>query len=327
MQKLQHTLKFCFAFVASSIVATAAPAADEYPSLPVSILVPFAPGGPSDASARIVARALADELGSPFVVENVPGAGAVIGTNKIANAKADGYSLLWGTGSALAMAPHLNPAVKYDPIKSFAPVSQVTAAPFVLVVRPSLGVKSLDELIKLAQAKPGQLNYGSTGVGGSAHMISELFDATVNIRAVHVAYKGGAPMMAALAGGEIDFAFDTPTTVAPLVKADRVVPLAVTSLQRWPGLPEVKTLDELGLSGFDATAWFGLLAPQGTPADRVLLLSNKIAEAIKKPEIARALQAAGFFVQPSSPEAFEKKIASENKKWGDIVKSANISIK
>lgn len=315
-----------YALAATVLSSTVAEAAD-YPSETVSITVPFAPGGPTDVSARIVAKALTEELGSPFIVENVPGAGSVIGTNKIARAKPDGYSLLWATGSALAMAPHLNPAVKYDPVKSFEPVSLVSAAPFVLVVRPSLGVKSLDELVKFAQANPGKLNYGSTGVGGSAHMITEYFKATVKISAVHVAFKGGAPMMAALAGGEIDFAFDTPTTVAPLVAANRVLPLAVTSLERWPGLPDVKTLDELGVTGFDATAWFGLLAPQGTPADRVLLLNRKIAEALKKPEIRQSLQTAGFFVQPTSPEGFAKKIAAEHRRWGDIVKSANITIK
>lgn len=300
--------------------------AEDYPARPVSIVVPFAPGGPSDVSARVVAKALSEEFGSQFVVENLPGAGAVVGTTKVANAKPDGYSLLWGTSSALAMAPNLNPNITYDPVKSFAPIAQVTAAPFVLITKPSLGVKTVSELVKLARTKPEKLNYGSTGAGGSAHMITELFKATARIDAVHVPYKGGAPMINAVLGGEVDFAFDTPTTVAPLIEADRVVPLAVTSMERWPGLPDVKTLSELGFSDFDATAWFGLLAPKGTPSDRVELLSGKVAEAMKKDEVVASLRAAGFFVRPSSPEGFARKIAQEGERWGDIARTANIKI-
>ncbi|MBV7485465.1 tripartite tricarboxylate transporter substrate binding protein [Bordetella sp. BOR01] len=297
-----------------------------YPAKPVTIVVPFAAGGPTDTSARVVAEALAKRLGTPVVVENVPGAGSVVGTTKVANAAPDGYTLLWGTASSLAIAPHFNQAVKYDPNTSFAPISEITAAPFVLAVTSKSKISTLDDLVSQAKAAPEKLNYGSTGAGGSAHMISELFNSQAGIRTVHIPYNGGAPMMHALLAGDVDFIFDTPTTIVPMVQGQRVVPLAVTSLERWPALPQVKTLDELGLQGFDATTWFGLLAPRGTPDERIRILNEKIVETLQDSSVARTLQEAGFFVHSSTPQAFAKKIRDEGERWGDIIRTANIRI-
>jgi len=311
--------------LACAAIASTASAAG-FPEKPITIVVPFAAGGPTDTSARVMAEALAKRVGTPIVIENVPGAGSVVGTTKVANATPDGYTLLWGTASSLAIAPHFNQAVKYDPNTSFAPISQITAAPFVLAVTPKLGVATLDELIAKAKAEPDKLNYGSTGAGGSAHMISELFNSQAGIRTVHIPYSGGAPMMHALLAGDVNFIFDTPTTIVPMVESKRVVPLAVTSLQRWPALPQVKTLDELGLRGFDATTWFGLLAPRGTPPERVDFLNQKIVETLQDKSVAGALENAGFFVQSSTPQAFAQKIRDEGKRWGDTIRTANIQI-
>jgi len=311
--------------LACAAIASTAGAAG-FPEKPITIVVPFAAGGPTDTSARVMAEALAKRVGTPIVIENVPGAGSVVGTTKVANAQPDGYTLLWGTASSLAIAPHFNQAVKYDPNTSFAPISQITAAPFVLAVTPKLGVATLDELIAKAKAEPDKLNYGSTGAGGSAHMISELFNSQAGIRTVHIPYSGGAPMMHALLAGDVNFIFDTPTTIVPMVESKRVVPLAVTSLERWPALPQVKTLDELGLRGFDATTWFGLLAPRGTPPERVDFLNQKIVETLQDKSVASALENAGFFVHSSTPQAFAQKIRDEGKRWGDTIRTANIQI-
>ncbi|MGV3653085.1 MAG: Bug family tripartite tricarboxylate transporter substrate binding protein [Noviherbaspirillum sp.] len=295
-----------------------------FPSKPVTIVVPFAPGGPTDTSARVVVTALAQKTGKTFIVENAPGAGSIIGTAKVAGAEPDGHTLLWGSASALAIAPHLNSNVRYDPNTSFAPITQVAAAPFVLMVNPALNVKSVEELIRLAKSKPGELNYGSTGVGSTAQLVAELFNTTAGIKASHVPYKGGAPMIAALLANEVHFAFDTPTTVVPMVKDNRLVPLAVTSTERWQALPQVKTMDELGFKGFDATTWFGLLAPRGTPAARVKWLNENVALTLKDPQIQQSLGNSGFIVVPSSPQEFAEKIETEGSKWKQTIKAANI---
>jgi len=300
--------------------------AQTYPEKPISIVVPFAPGGPTDTSARVVANALAKKTGKSFIVENYPGAGSIIGSAHVATAEPDGYTLLWGTASGLAIAPHINHFVRYDPNKSFAPVAQVAAAPFILAVRPDLKIQSVQKLIELGKKRPGKLNYGSTGIGGSAHMVAALFGATTGITATHIPYKGGAQMVQGMLSGDVDYLFDTPTTIVPMAKEQKLVPLAVTSRKRWPGLPEVKTMEELGVANFEATTWFGMLAPAGTPKDRIDWLNKNVLEVLKEPAVERALANSGFFVEPSSPEQFKKKIADENIKWAQLIKSANIKV-
>jgi len=318
----------CGLLAGLAIVYGNARAADNaYPgNKPITIVVPFAAGGPTDTSARLLADALSREMGNPFVVENVPGAGSVVGTTRVANASPDGYTLLWGTASSLAIAPKLNKNIRYDPVASFAPISQVTAAPFVLVVAPKLEVGTLGDFVKLAKAQPGKLNFGSTGTGGSGHMVAELFNTSADIDTVHVPYNGGAPMMHALLAGDVDYIFDTPTTIVPMVQDKRVVALGVTSKEPWEALPGVEPLDRQGYAGFDATTWFGVLAPRGTPPERVALLNKHIVAVLDKPGLRQALQKAGFFVESSSPEAFAEKIVSEGEKWAQTIDAANISI-
>jgi tripartite-type tricarboxylate transporter receptor subunit TctC len=300
--------------------------AEDYPSRPVTIVVPFAAGGPTDTSARIVAQALTKSSGNSFIVQNVPGAGAVIGATKVAQSEPDGYTVLWGSGSSLAMTPHVNDNVKYDPVKSFTPIGQVVAQPFVLVVKPGLAVKTIGELVEKIKAQPGKFNFASAGTGSSTHLVAELFSAASGTKATHVPYKGGAPAINAVVGGEVDYFFDTPTTVVPLAKAGRVDALATTSTKRWPALPEVPTMQESGFAGFDATTWFGMVAPRGLPADRVAYLSKHLLAVLEEPEVISSLEAGGFLVEPSKPEPFARKIASEFERWGKIVREANIKL-
>ena len=319
--------RFAAALAAAPLVA--APRlgrAEAFPAKPVKIIVPFAPGGPTDTSARIVGEALARELGVAVVVDNVPGAGAAIGTLKVATSTPDGYTLLWGTPSSLTVAPSVRNDLKYEALTSFAPISLVASAPFVLVVKQGLGVADLAGLIELAKSRPGQLNYGSTGIAGSAHMLTELFLRTAGIQAVHIPYGGGAPMVGALRQGALDFLFDTPTTVAPLVQAGAGLPLAVTSATRWPELPQVKSLAELGMKGFDVSTWFGLLAPAGTPSDVLRTLSDKVMAASRTDAVRKALQAAGFIAVGSSPGEFVERIRVEGRRWAEVAQAANIKV-
>lgn len=326
MRNISRRHLLAAASLASTGFALPSARAQGFPSKPVKIVVPFAPGGPTDTSARIVARALAKELDSSVVIENMPGAGGRIGTVHVAESVPDGYTLLWGTASALTVAPSLYHDLKYDPNSSFVPISLVVSAPFVLVARPSLDVKDLAGLIELAKAHPGKLNYGSTGIGGSAHLITELFLRAAGIKASHIPYSGGAPMATALRRGEIDFLFDTPTTVAPLLQNNGGIALAVTSLTRWPDLPNVKTLDELGLKGFDATTWFGLLAPKRTPDSVVKIFGDKVAAALKDEGMRKALRSAGFFEVGSTSAEFAARIRTDGSKWAEVVKAANIKV-
>lgn len=299
---------------------------ETYPDKPVTIIVPFAVGGPTDTSARLVAGALAKKLNANLVVENMPGAGARIGTTRVAQSKPDGYTLLWGTSSSLAIAPRLYTDIKYDPIKSFEPISMVATGPFILAVRPSLGVKSVKELVAMAKAQPKKLNFASTGQGGSTHLTAELFEATAGISAVHVPYSGGAPAMNALLAGDVDFLFDTPTTIVPTAKSGRILALAVTSQRRWRGLPDIPTFEELGYKNFDASTWFGLLAPAGTPKEIIKLLNHATALVLQDPKITSALESAGFAVKSSTEDEFAKRIVSDGDKWGDLIKSAHIKV-
>ncbi len=323
-RKLLDVLLASFATASLAWLSSAANA-NTYPSKPITVIVPFAAGGPTDASARAVASALAQEMGKSFVVENVPGAGGSIGTARAAAASPDGYTLLWGTGSGLSILPNLKP-LSYDARKSFAPISMVLSAPFVFAASPRLEIKTIEEFIALGKSRPMELNYSSSGTGGTAHMIGELFNMKAGIEAVHVPYNGGAPMMHALLAGDVDYAFDTPTSIVPLAEDKRIIPLAVTSLKRWPALPDVRTLDEIGYKDFDATTWFGLLAPANTPADRIELISKSVQKVLANPETRGKLEKSGFFVDGTTPAEFAKKIDEDTKLWAELIQNAKIKI-
>lgn len=309
-----------------AMLAVAAISAASVHAQVTTIVVPFATGGPTDTSARIVAAALTRQTSTTFVVENVPGAGATIGATKVAQAKPDGLTLLWGSGSSLAMTPHLYSSLKYDPIKSFAPVGLVVAQPFILVVKPTRGIKSVEDLVALAKASPGKLNFSSTGQGASSHLVAELLKSAAGVSATHIPYNGGAPAVNALLAGDVDFLFDTPTTTVPLVKSGKLAAMAVTSKKRWESLGDVPTMEESGFPNFDATTWFGLVAPAGTPPERVAFLSKNLLAVLKEPQVANALRSAGFSVEPSTPDEFAKKLSTEVARWGAIIKTAGIKL-
>lgn len=326
MATISRRQLLCAASLATLTWAPGKAMVQTYPSKPVKIIVPFAPGGPTDTSARIMAQALGAAMSASFNVENVPGAGGVIGTTRVAGAEPDGYTFLWGTPSSLTIAPAVRTDLRYDPNTSFAPVSLVVSAPFVLVVRPALGVSDVAGLVAYAKANPGKLNYGSTGLAGSAHMITELFLRTMGIEATHIPFQGGAPMVMALRQGSIDLLFDTPTTVVPLIQGNAGTPLAVTSAARARELPNVVTLQEAGLRDFDVVTWFGMLAPQGSPPRIVNLLSERIAGALRNESLRSRLMGAGLTPVGSSPAEFSARIRSEGQRWAEVARAAGIKV-
>jgi tripartite-type tricarboxylate transporter receptor subunit TctC len=305
----------------------AAPAhAQAYPTRPVSIVVPYAPGGPTDATARIVAQSLQKQSGGIFIVENTPGAGTTIGAAKVAKAAPDGYTLLWGGLSSHAMAPHLYQRLSFDPHKSFEPISMVASSPYVLVVNVNSPIRTVAELIGKAKAAPGKMNYASPGEGSSPHLTTELFLSESKIEAQHIPYKGGSPAMAALLSGEVDFVIDTLTVPMPMIKSGRVRALAVSTAKRIPEMPDVPTLQESGLAGFEAATWFAMFAPKGTPSDVTTALNKMVNAALKDPAVVSRMAQAGLHPMPSTPDQLSEMVTSENAKWGKIIKAKNIRL-
>jgi tripartite-type tricarboxylate transporter receptor subunit TctC len=313
------------ALILHAFIAASAFAAD-YPARLVTIVVPYAPGGATDSSARLVAQALQKQSGGTFVVENVPGAGTTIGTAKVARSTPDGYTLLWGGLSSNAMAPHLYSKLTYDGSKSFEPVSMIATQPYVLIVGANSPIRTLADLVAKAKAEPGKLNFASPGEGSSPHLTTELFLKATKISAQHVPYKGAALAMTALIGGEVDFLVDTPTAPIPMIKSGRVRPLAVTSAKRLPELPDVPTMQESGLAGFEAYTWFGLFAPRGTPADVVASLNRMVNAVLKDPAVAARMSQSSFNVAPSTAAQLADTVRSESDKWGRIIKEKNIRL-
>lgn len=298
--------------------------ADAYPVKTVRIIVPFPPGGPVDTLARIVGQQLSPELGQQMIVDNRPGANGIIGTDLAGKAAADGYTLLMGNLGPIAINVSLYRKLPYDPVKSFTPVAMVAVAPQILVAHPSLPVHSVQDLVRLAKAKPGQLVYGSPGTGSGAHLSMEMFKTMTGVDILHVPYKGATPALADLLGGQTSLVLSSIVPVQPFVKTGQLTGLAVTSRTRAPALPAVPTMAESGLPGFEAMGWFGVLAPAGTPRAIVLKLNNEIGKALQKPEIKAQL--AGFDSEPGSgtPEEFAAFIKSEIGKWGKVIHDAGI---
>jgi tripartite-type tricarboxylate transporter receptor subunit TctC len=313
------------AFTVQAVAAAPAFAAD-YPTRSVSIVVPYAPGGPTDATARFVAQSLQKQSGGTFIIENTPGAGTTIGTAKVAKAAPDGYTLLWGGLSSHAMAPHLYQRLTFDPHTSFEPISMVASSPYVLVVNVNSPIRTAAELIGKAKAAPGKLNYASPGEGSSPHLTTELFLSESKIEAQHIPYKGGSPAMAALLSGEVDFVIDTLTVPMPMIKSGRIRPLAVSTAKRLPEMPDVPTMQEIGLTGFEAATWFAMFAPKGTSQDVVNALNKMVNVALNDPAIVSKMSQAGLNATPSTPAQLSQTVKSENAKWGKIIKAKNIRL-
>jgi tripartite-type tricarboxylate transporter receptor subunit TctC len=319
------------ACAALTICACAAPtarsaqadAAQGYPSRPIRMIAPSSSGGPVDVITRIVSQGLGDLLGQQFVVDNRAGAAGMIGTETVANATPDGYTLLFGFSGPLVIVPHLGGKVPYDTLKDLAPVTLAAQAPYVLVVHPSVPANNVKELIALAKARPGKLNFGSGGVGTGIHLAGELLKLSAGIDIVHVPYKGAGPAQTALLAHEVDMLFNGVAPALPHIKAGRLKALAVGGSRRSPVLPDTPTVAESGLD-FNATGWYGILAPRATPRAIVTRLQAAAAKAINTPSIKDQLARQSFEGVGSSPEEFAKLIREEWVKWERVIKAAGI---
>ncbi len=307
-------------------VAAASVLAQGYPDKPLKLVVPFPPGGPTDIVGRLVAQKLAEGIGQPVVVENRPGAGGTVGSTAVARAPADGYTLLYGSTSTLAIAPSLYRDLAYDPRTAFAPISLVSRGPIIAAVNAQLPAKTLKDFIALAKSSPGRINYGSAGSGTPPHLAAELFKTVAGVDLVHVPYKGGGPAVSDLAGGQVQVIFEGLPTLLPHIKSGKVRALAITGAKRDPALPEVPTFAEAGLPGYDANFWNGLVAPAGTPAEVIARLNSVLVQALATPEVHAALVRLGLEAAGTTPQQFGDFIAAEIDKWARVVKASGAKI-
>lgn len=296
-----------------------------YPERPVRLLVGFAPGGGTDTTARVIAQRLAATFGQPVVIDNRPGAAGNIAASIVAKSTADGYTLLMGTIAALAINPTLYGNLPFDPVRDFAPITQTVNSTNVLVVHPDVSANNVKELIALAKASPGKISYGSSGIGGAGHLAGELFATLGGVTMVHVPYKGGGPVMVDLLAGQIHAVFATAATAIPHIRSGKIKPLGVTTLNRAGMLPEVPTIAEQGLKGFDANNWYGLLAPAGTPTPIIEKLNTEVVKILRMPDIKQYLFNQGLDPAPTTPAEFAAYVKSEIAKWARIVRNAGAS--
>lgn len=312
------------ALVAVMLAPFGVATAQNYPTKPIRLIVPFPPGGSNDVVGRLVAQQLGERLGQPVVVDNRAGAGGVIGTDAASQAAPDGYTLL-----AISLAHAVNPwlyKLNYDPIKSFSPVAIFATGPNVLVVNPSLPVNSVQELIDLAKKEPGKLLYATAGVGSFQHLGAELFKLMAKIDTVHVPYKGGGPAMADLVAGHVHYQLGSLIQTTPHIRAGRLKALATGGLARNPVLPDVPTIAEAGVPGYEGNNWWGVVAPAGTPQAIVDQLNKAVGEALNGEALRKAFAAEGATILQKTPAEFAKFIAEETAKWGRVVKEADIKV-
>lgn len=295
----------------------------DYPERPVHLVVPFAPGGGTDLTSRLISQHLSESLGKPVVVENRAGGAGNMGTELVAHAPADGHTLVLASLST-AVNVSLFKKLPFNPLTDFAPVSLVVTVPLLVVVHPSLPVNSIQELIQLAKAKPGQLNYASGGLGTANHVGAELFNTMANVQIVHVPYKGGGPALADVAGGHVPLFFGTMTSTRDLVKSGRLRALATTTAGRSPSWPELPTVAESGVPGFEVSAWFGVLAPAGTPRPIIDRLSGELIRMVRNREVRDGLLAQGSDPVGSTPEEFARHLRKEIDKWAKVVQASGL---
>ena len=325
MKTLTRTLA---CFVALALGSAIASAQESYPSKPVRLIVSFAAGGPTDTVARIMGARLAELLGQPIIVENKTGAGGNIGADVVAKAPADGYTLLMATVSTHAINPGLYRNMPYDPIRDFTPIGQVGVTPCVLAVHPSIPAKDVRELIALVRANPGKYSYGSSGMGSILHLCGEEFKSMAGgLQAVHVPYRGSAPMMADLVGGQLAFAFDALPTLLPQVQAGRIRAIGGAMATRARAMPDLPTLQEQGLAGFECYTWNALLGPANLPRAIVTQLSEAINTGLADPTVFKRLQDAGVDPTPGgTPEKLAQFIRTELAKWAPIIKASGAHV-
>jgi tripartite-type tricarboxylate transporter receptor subunit TctC len=325
-------MKLCHFFMACSLVLSAASAvtqaadlsASTYPVKTVRIIVGFSPGGSTDVTARIVAQKMSESWRQQVIVDNRPGAGGNIGAEAVAKAPADGYTLLLATTGVMAINHRLYRSLSYDALRDFAPVTQIGSLPLILIVHPSLPVRSVKELIALAKAKPGQLSYASSGVGGATHMTAEVFRMMAGVDILHIPYKGSGQAMADLIGGQVPLAFDQITSSLPHVESGKLRALAVTSAKRFASVPQLPTMSEAGVPGYEAVSWNGLAAPAATPMDVLARIQAEVARVVQLPDIKERFFRDGIEPVASTPQQFAAHIRAERAKWEKVVDAAGI---
>ena len=314
------------AFVIMSLASNAGHAED-YPSHPIKLIVPYAPGGGADAIARIVGKRVSETIGQPIVIENRGGAGSIIGTEDVHKADPDGYTLLLGQSGPISINPAVYKELPYDPEKDFAPITMTTAYPYILVVNSKLPVKSLQEFVAMVKAKPGEFNYGTTGVGAANHLVAELFSSKAGLKMTHVPYRGTALAVTDLLAGQVTMVFADPVSALPHIRSNALRALAVTSKERSPNTPDVPTIAESGYAGFDAIGWHGILAPAKTPAPIIGKLHDQIVAALKDPPTKALIDAQAMQTVGDTPEHFAAFIRNDIAVWKAVATQAEVSVK
>ena len=312
---------------AAIFVSGAARAETPFPSRPVHIFVPYAAGGGADSVARVIAKRVGETIGQPVVIENRGGAGSIIGTELVNKSDPDGYTLLLGQSGPISINPAVYKNLPYDPVKGFAPVSMTTSYPYIMVVSTALGVKTLQEFVALAKRRPGELNYGTTGVGAANHLVTELFDSKAGIKMTHIPYRGTALAVTDLLAGHVQMVFADPISALPQINAGTLIALAVTSKERSPVAPDVPTISESGYPGFDAIGWHGILAPANTPPAVIDKLNAEIVAALKDLETKALLEKQAMQTVGSSPAAFASFIKQDIAVWKDVAEQAKVEVK
>ena len=318
---------FMTALAGSAFAVSAAIAAEPFPSRIMTLVVPYATGGPTDAMARVLAQAISPVLGQTMIVENKAGAGANIGAQYVASATPDGYTMLFGTSAPLGINLYLYPKLSYDPFKDFAPVIQIGYLPNVLVVHPSIPAKNVQELIAYAKANKGTLSFASSGSGASSHLAGEMFNLRAGTDILHVPYKGTGPALNDLVGGQVSMSFTDVLTALPFIQTGKLRVLGVTSIKRSRALPDVPTLAEQGLKDFDASVFFGIVVPAKTPKDVIARLNGGFKQVLEQPEIKERLAKQGLEPPASyTPEQLAGYMRSEAKKWQEIIKISGAKV-
>ncbi|WP_412556593.1 Bug family tripartite tricarboxylate transporter substrate binding protein [Xylophilus sp. GOD-11R] len=314
------------AALATMVPVASAFAQEVWPSRPITVVVPFPAGGTTDIVARLAGQALSQELGQPVVVDNRPGAGGNIGSQMVARAPADGYTLVMGTVGTHAINPALYKKMPYDHIKDFAPISRVANVPNLLVANPSQPFKTVKEMIAYAKANPDKLTFASSGNGTSIHLAGELFKTLTGVSMQHIPYKGSAPALADLIAGQTNVMFDNLPSSIAFVRGGKLRPIAVTTLQRSPELPDVPTVAESGVPGFDASSWFGLLAPAGTPPAVIKRIDDALLKVMASTDLKKKIMEQGGQPVGETPEQFAAFIRTETTKWAKVVKESGASV-
>jgi tripartite-type tricarboxylate transporter receptor subunit TctC len=310
----------------AALSLTAAAQAQDYPRMPIRLIVPYSAGGMTDVVARVIGQKLGERLGQPVIVENRAGAATIIGAEMVANAKPDGYTLLAATNTTLTINPWLYPKLPYDAVKSFAPIALIATTPSVIVVNPKVPVQTLQQLVDLARAKPGELSYASYGNGSTAHLAGEMLRSRTKSNFLHVPYKGSAPAKAAVMGGEVSVTFEPAFTGLPQIQAGKLTALAVMSDKRSAVLPDLSTTAELGYPDMKMSAWVGILAPSGTPPAIVQTLSGTIEQIMAQPDVREALLRTGGEPVGYSGDAFSAYMRDESARYGRVIADAHIRI-